>query len=186
MSLRPWEILFTFNQAPGSLAAQASASKSRSSLIPFVFMSACALLVLGISLPMMQFTTFAIFTERVSILAEIGTLYRDQEYFLALVVLAFCVILPFTKIMMADLLWRARQVNSDEFHQTMSRLRFLERWSAVEVLAVAMIVVLIRASVFGDAQSGTGLYFFVAAAITTASGTHWLRREAQRLQTNAA
>lgn len=186
MSLKPWEILFTLNQAPGSLASMASERKSRASLIPFVFMLALGFLILGITWPMVQMTTLAIFTDRVSVLKEIGTLYRQHEYFLALVVFGFCVVMPFSKIIMADLLWRTHQPNSAKFEKTMARLKFIERWSAVEVLAVAMIVVLIRGSMLGDAQSEPGLYFFVLAAITSGAGTHWLRREASRLQSNSA
>lgn len=175
MALKKWEWLFTFRRADNSLAIK----EDRRNKAVFVLLLLASLsLPLGIILPIIKISNFLIFSQKISILQELAHLLRGGDLLLALTVFIFSIAVPATKLVLADYAWRGLPVKNVQLHKHLERLEWIGRWSMTEVMVVAMVVVIARASLFGEADIGPGLYFFAASAACAALAINLIKRMA--------
>ena len=100
----------------------------------------------------------------------------DEQYLLGLVVIVFSIVFPFGKILVAAIVW-ARFRNTGHISLTwISRLEFLGRWSCADVLLVAMVIVVAKASGIAGASMEIGMWFFAAAIPLTAVAVHRVKK----------
>ena len=137
---------------------------------------------LGLVLPVVRVDKFFIFTDRVSIWDGITLLFRDGEYFIAIVVLVFSIIFPLIKLEQAHRLWRRIDVHSDRFDQRIRWLGWLSKWSMVGVFVIALIVFSVKASAIASATTEPGLYFFFASSLGTSIGIGRIKAAAERMR----
>lgn len=178
MKLRWWELAFTFRTAENSLSSHA---KGIEKLTPFFFGAACFLLVAGISLPIVQVSNLLIFSDRISIASSIYSLWKSDEYFIALIIVAFSIALPTAKVALADYVWRGCSFTQAQEGRSIGLLEWVGRWSMLDVLVIALIVVSLKASMFGDARSELGVYFFTASVVFSAIGVSLIRKTLKRI-----
>lgn len=169
MALKKWEWALTFRRAANSLATK---EDGRNKVVFFL------LLLSSITLPMVEISSFLIFSQKISILQELAHLLRGGDLLLALAIFIFSIAVPTTKLVLADYAWRGLPVKNVRLHKHLERLEWIGRWSMTEVLVVAMVVVIARASLFGEADIGAGLYFFAASTICAALAINLIKRMA--------
>ncbi len=148
---------------------------------PLLIFSLIAL-ALGLILPVIRVDKFFIFTDRVSIWDGIILLFSGGEYFIAIVVSVFSVILPLIKLEQAYRLWRRIDVHSDRFDQRIRWLGWLSKWSMVDVFVIALIVFSVKASAIANATTEPGLYFFFASSLGTSIGIGRIKAAADRIR----
>jgi len=148
-----------------SLTAQGSALADRQSgqLTTALLLLASCLLPIGLTLPALQTTHFAFWSDQHSILSFGVALYQGEEYWLALFVLAFSVAFPVTKLAWMWKLQFSRNTSPDQ-----ARLNILEvlgKWSMADVLVIALIVFSFKGNVLFGAEAMPGVFVFAAATL---------------------
>jgi len=120
---------------------------------------------LGIVLPLMRFETLYFFDRSPSLLGVVGTLWSGDDPVLAVVVGLVSVAFPVVKLLAisAEAIGVAR--NSG---WTMRLLPHLSRWSLMDVVLVALVIVAAKTGGIAQAFSQPGLWFYAASALVAA------------------
>lgn len=131
----------------------------------FLLILAPITFALGIILPLVRFESFYFFDEAPSLIGIVSTLFDGGDYLLAILVASFSIIFPFVK-QFAVLLEALNQNPNDG--GVMSRLvPVLSKWSMMDVLLVALVIVAAKTSGLANAFSQPGLWFYAASALLT-------------------
>ncbi|MEM9331780.1 MAG: paraquat-inducible protein A [Pseudomonadota bacterium] len=128
---------------------------------PILLLVASVSFGLGISLPLMRFEKLWVFSETPSLLTIVADLWREEEFLLTLVVVAFSILFPALKLLSAH---QAVYTNKAPMGWT----SVLAKWSMMDVLLVAIVVFAAKTSGLASAISQPGLWFFALSAITVA------------------
>lgn len=146
-------------------------------VLPLLTLAVIAL-GLGVFLPVVEVRNLVIFANRFSIMEAAWQLLIDEQYLLGLVVIVFSIVFPFGKILVAAIVW-ARFRNTGAISLIwISRLEFLGRWSCADVLLVAIVIVVAKASGIAGASMEIGMWFFAAAIPLTALAVHRVKKVA--------
>ena len=128
----------------------------RSKLIGLLLFAGSISFGIAVATPVINITTFYIFSDKVSIFSGVLDLLNGQEYVLAFIVFSISVVAPIVKIVMALNVWRRVPVNSEEFARWLGRIDLVSKWAMAEVLVVALLVVLVKASSLANAKTQPG------------------------------
>lgn len=92
--------------------------------------------------------------------------------------------LPYAKLALLAWVWRrGRPAGS---HRALELVEALGRWSLLDVLVVALVVVTLRGNFFVRTHIESGLYLFAAAALLSMALSAWTRRLAHRADAAAS
>lgn len=177
MRLKWWELAVTMKVAEDALATRAQGIEK---LTPCLFAISAMLLMAGVMVPIVQVSNLLIFSDRISIVGSIASLWRSNEYFIATIIVIFSILLPVMKIMLADYVWRGCSFLRAEQGRSVGILEWVGRWSMLDVLVIAMIIVSLKASMFGDARSELGIYLFSGSILFSSAGVALIRRAMKR------
>lgn len=131
------------------------------SLRALLFLAAAVFFGLGISLPILRFESFFLFSQTPSIIGIVGGLWRDGSLGLAAVLAAFSVLFPILKMSVAFLsVTRRRSVPQ--------WASLLSKWSMMDVLLVALVVFAVKTTGIATASSQPGIWFYGASTILLA------------------
>lgn len=128
---------------------------------------ALAILVLNINRPILHVEKFWIFGNSVSIWSGMMALYHASEVFLGSLILVFSIVIPIGKnlLLIAFLVtepWLGRRAD-----WLVRLLSAIGRWSMLDVLIVAVIVVALRLGGIAHANILPPLYWFIASVLLT-------------------
>lgn len=120
---------------------------------------------LGIVLPLMRFETLYFFDTSPSLLGVIATLWSGGDPALAVVVGLISVVFPVVKLVAisAEAIGLARGSGL-----AMRLLPHLSRWSLMDVVLVALVIVAAKTGGIAQAFSQPGLWFYAGSALTAA------------------
>ncbi|MCC0014434.1 MAG: paraquat-inducible protein A [Hoeflea sp.] len=120
---------------------------------------------LGIVLPLMRFETLYFFDQSPSLLGVIATLWTGDDPVLALVVGLVSVVFPVVKLVAiaAEALGLSRKPGL-----AVRLLPHLSRWSLMDVVLVALVIVAAKTGGLAEAFSQPGLWFYAGSALTAA------------------
>lgn len=123
-------------------------------------------LALGLVLPLMRFERLYFFDEQSSLLEIVAALWRGGDVLLAAVIGLVSVILPALKILF--LAAEALAVRNPG-QQFISRriVPVLSKWSMMDVLIVALVIVAAKTSGFASAFTQPGLWFYAVSSINS-------------------
>ncbi len=122
--------------------------------------------ILGIALPIVTVTKFAIFTTEYSIVKITIDLLTGYDVFLAIIVFGFSIAGPIFKFDQLWRVWRRYDATGEMARKAIRRLDLIGRWSMADVFIVAIAVVIAKTGdFFANANVGIGLYFFAASAL---------------------
>lgn len=140
-------------------------------LISFLLLLAPITFTLGIILPLVRFETFYFFDDTPSLLGIITTLFDGGDYLLAILVAGFSVVFPLIKQLAVTLeaVNHAPSQSEDLSEQGfLSKLvPVLSKWSMMDVLLVAIVIVAAKSSGVASAFSQPGLWFYASSALIT-------------------
>lgn len=161
------------------MAASGTSSAVSSAIAALALCASAGLLVAGVTLPILTVERFFFFTDTFSIVDAVGTLADEGEWLLAVVIGGFSVVFPVFKIIAAAGLWRMATGGGQVHVRAVRWLHTLGRWSMLDVLVAALVVVSAKASAIADASTEPGLYCFIAASVVLAGVTLWLEKAAE-------
>jgi paraquat-inducible protein A len=119
-------------------------------------------LALGIVLPLARFETLYVFNREPSLVDIVMSLFRDGDYALAAVVFLVSIVFPILKMLVV----MARPLGIvPEGGWSARLLPQLARWSLMDVLLVALVIVAAKTGGIATALSQPGLWFYAASAL---------------------
>tara|TARA_R110000751_G_scaffold234229_3_gene335574 strand:+ start:199799 stop:200335 length:537 start_codon:yes stop_codon:yes gene_type:complete len=135
-------------------------------LLPILLFAGPFCLALGLTLPLVRFEKLYFFEETPSLIQIIWTLGQDGNLLLAVLVALFSAIFPVAKLL--TVLFEAaskpdREKSGPAFLRGVFPL--LSKWSMMDVMLVALVIVAAKTSGVADAFTQPGLWFYAASAL---------------------
>jgi paraquat-inducible protein A len=168
--------IFSLLTVKGSLGRTA---KRRAQWINVALPAAAICFVLGVTLPIVRVENLFIFTEKVSIVGAVYQLASENEFLLAAIIALFSIGLPAAKILIADIVWRFCPAHTARNSRAFHILAKISHWSMLDVVVIAGVIVVYKASGLAEASSQPGLYFFFASIILSGLSMLAIRRSAE-------
>ena len=149
-------------------------------LTGLTFLLALGFWGVGITLPILNVTKFLIFEDEVSLIVMVLDLFEAGDVGIALIVFVFTIVLPAAKLILgAGLGWGAEsETRRAEWGVTI--LEAVGKWTMLDVMVVALVVVTMKTSWIADFELAPGLYFFAGSAILALLAGIGLKRAAVR------
>ena len=137
------------------------------------------LLGTGLFLPAIAVTQLGLFETEISIRTSLEALRDEGSYVLLAVILLFSVVLPYLKLLLLGwlMLWRGSGARR---HRLLRAIGGLGKWSMLDVLALALVVVTMREGFWVSTTLRPGIYVFAGAVVLAMLLTGWVTRLAAR------
>lgn len=132
--------------------------KTRIWVLRCLLLAASATFAAGIYLPMITITKLMFFTNEFSILSGIAELFREQKYFVFVLLAGFSIVLPVLKL--ATLYRYLFSRKSLQRHWVINWMHRFGKWSMLDVLVVAIIIVVVKLGALATVEVHQGLYLF--------------------------
>lgn len=136
---------------------------------------------IALFLPLARATRLVLFSEDISLIGLIAGLFRADEIMLAVLVTTFTIVVPLAKLGALQILYMRADPHGARFKRLLALLVETARWSMVDVLVLAVVIVSLKAHAFADVFSQSALYFFVAFVVLSTLGTVRLKKAVTRL-----
>jgi paraquat-inducible protein A len=158
----------------------ATDAKSSQMAVPTLLVAAFALFGLGIFLPFFHVTKFWVFSDAISVVSGIFTLFQSHEYFLFGILTLFTLIFPCVKLGLLAIVWTERKHDLARVRRLHDWVEHLGKWSMLDVFVVAILIVAMKSADVADLHIGLGLYLFTFSVITTQLTSSWISRLLRR------
>jgi paraquat-inducible protein A len=136
--------------------------------VPVALVLALACLAAGVTLPILDVSSFLVFHRPFSILDGIDALIVDGEWLVAAIIAVFSIGFPLLKIaVLVGFWWRLRR-GQRVSPRAFGWLASLGKWSMLDVFVVALLVLTLKAHAFAEAATALAVYPFLAAIFLTA------------------
>lgn len=130
----------------------------------FLLIGASISFGLGITLPLMRFESFYVFSTDASLIEVILSLWSGQDGALAILVALVSIVFPLAKI----LLVAAEEIagSQPKAPNALARLvPVLSKWSMMDVLLVAIVIFATKTSGLAQAFTQPGLWFYAGSSL---------------------
>ena len=128
--------------------------------------------LLSLAIPAMQVTQFFIFKDTISIWSAIEALFGDGEWAIGAVLFAFTVVFPLFKLTAIIHLFAGADLSRGNIEKQLGWLDQFGRWSMLDVLVAALLVVSLTATGLADARFLPGMYLFSVVVVATLLLSH--------------
>jgi len=125
-------------------------------------------------MPAVSITQFALFDETYSIIEGVFAFWSQERYGLFVLVFAFSVVLPVAKTTVAAWAWLRPAAADPALGKALRLFAAVSRWSMLDVLILAILVVALEGSLITTADIHVGLVLFAAAVVTSSVALHRL------------
>jgi paraquat-inducible protein A len=142
-------------------------------VLSFFIILATVFFVLGVILPVIQFTTVFVWTDEHSIATIIYALYRNDELFLCIVLFVFSILFPFLKLFYLLTLVTSPDLTPEFRAKSIATMEFLGRYSMTDVMVLALMIFYVNSLGYTEATVLPGAYFFAASALMTMLAYGW-------------
>ena len=126
---------------------------------------ATLLLIVGLTTPILTISQFIIIRNSFSVVSGIYELLNHGQIILFIVLVLFSVVLPILKLWILFRIVSNRQAHSSVINKYLHLMHDYGRWSMLDVLVVAMLVVMVKLGTIATVQVHFGLFVFGAAVL---------------------
>ena len=133
-------------------------------------------LALGLTLPLVRFEKLYFFEETPSLIAITTTLWRNGSVALALLVALFSAVFPTAKLFAVTVEAVATGYSAGRRPTAARWLPLLSKWSMMDVMLVALVIVAAKTSGVADAFTQPGLWFYAGSALSVTAAHFILGR----------
>ena len=140
-------------------------------MVPFLLMASTFALALGVTLPIVRFERLVFFEDTPSLVEIVATLWAEGSMALALAVALFSIVFPLVKL---------GTIHAAAFG-TARVPRWagaLSKWSMMDVVLVALVILAAKTSGLADAAAQVGLWFYAGSAVMGAAAAALVKRRA--------
>lgn len=153
--------------------AKTAYSPMRNVVLSLLIILATVFFALGVTLPVIRFTTVFVWTNEHSIMTIVYALYQNQEYFLCGVIAVFSVVFPFLKLFYLLTLVTSPDLPAEFRERSFSVMEWLGRYSMTDVMVLALLIFYVNSSGYTEADVQPGVYFFAASVLMTMFAYGW-------------
>lgn len=154
-------------------------------LVPLAIAGSIALLVLGLSLPLLHAQQLIFWKSEYSVWAGVVALWQENELVLAAVLFFFSIVFPIVKLSGLFIIW-CWQLADPQRVRLLHWLAMLGKWSMLDVFVVAILIVLVKIGPLAKVEPRQGVYFFTAAIMASMLTTMYVDRLARRKPVRSA
>lgn len=148
-------------------------SPLRNVVLSLLIILATVFFALGVTMPVIRFTTVYVWTNEHSIATIIYALYKNQEFFLCGVLAVFSVLFPFLKLFYLLTLVTSPDLPAEFREKSFSVMEWLGRYSMTDVMVLALLIFYVNSSGYTEADVQPGVYFFAASVLMTMFAYGW-------------
>ena len=123
--------------------------------------------LVSLFLPAMQIERLLFFKDTMSIWSTIAVLFKRGEWLIGPLLALFTIVFPLLKLGAIVHLFYSPVLGQGVLHHRLSRLEALGRWSMLDVMVAALLIVSITATKLADARFMPGMYLFSVAVVAT-------------------
>lgn len=144
-------------------------------------------LALGLTLPLVRFEQFFFFEDTPSLIGIILMLWQGGDQLLAVLVALFSVVFPVAKLLVVLNEAAVKRAGEDRQKGILSSfIPLLSKWSMMDVLLVALVIVAAKTSGVASAFTQPGLWFYAASALAVTVSHYLLQRRSPEQQKRPA
>ena len=136
-------------------------------LVPALLVLSALCLAFGLVLPLVRFEKLYFFNETPSLIDIVLSLWEQGSGGLALLVALFSIVFPVIKLFGIALEATAPPQGEGKAGWLARLLPVLGKWSMMDVMLVALVIVAAKTSGMASAFTQPGLWFYAASAIMT-------------------
>ncbi len=140
---------------------------NQAKLLTVLLLLNIALLVVGMTAPIITIEKFILIENTFSILSGSVQLFKEGKYFLFIVITSFSIILPLLKIAVLLMLVTIKENKTFNLHQYLHWMHQIGKWSMLDVFVVAILVVTVKLGAIANVEARYGLYLLTAAVLLT-------------------
>ena len=144
-------------------------------------MTASVLFVLGVTGPTLTIEKFIIAEHTFSIVGGIVGFWKEQQWFVLVIVTVFSLCFPVLKILALAGVWFAPVRDAASLKRWVDAVDRLGRWSMLDVFVVAVLVASVKLGAVAQVSLHTAIYAFAACVLLTMAASHWTGRVIARL-----
>ena len=131
----------------------------------WLLLLASLLLAIGLTTPMLTISQSIVIRSSFSVVSGLYELLKNGQIILFLLVTAFSVVLPVLKILLLFKLISRNQGHSEKIARYLKLMHDYGRWSMLDVLVVAILIVMVKIGTIATIQIHFGLFIFAAAVL---------------------
>ncbi|HXF55414.1 MAG TPA: paraquat-inducible protein A [Hyphomicrobiaceae bacterium] len=170
-------LAFAWVRIEGAPAVRSAATRPvwrlRNVVLSLFIILATVFFALGISLPVIRFTTAYVWTNEHSIVTIISALYGNEEYLLCTILFAVSIFFPFLKLMYLLTLVTSPDSATAFRSRSILTMEWIGRYSMTDVMVLALMIFYVNSSGYAAATVLPGAYFFAASVLMTMFAYGW-------------
>ena len=143
-------------------------------LINLLLMLALALLVIGVSAPLLTLEKMYFFENTVTLLSTVKGLFLQKDWFLFIVIAVFSLCIPVIKIAGLVLILNMEYAKNSFLDKTLHVIEVVGKWSMLDVFVVALLFVSVKLGTLANVTVHEGLYWFGGAVLLIQGLSVWL------------
>jgi paraquat-inducible protein A len=120
---------------------------------------------IGLFLPLITISKFIVINNSLSVISGLSELIRSGQILIFLIVGIFSVVLPIVKIGFLFLLLKPDSVNTHQHKKLLYLMHEYGRWTMLDVMVVAVLIVTVKLGVIASIEVHIGLYLFGLAVL---------------------
>ena len=136
-------------------------------IVPLFLVASAFCLALGLVLPLVRFEKLYFFSETPSLIGIVTSLWSQGSPALALVIALLSIVFPIAKLIGIAVEATAPSAGGRQDRAVARLLPILGKWSMMDVMLVALVIVAAKTSGMATAFTQPGLWFYAASAVMT-------------------
>ena len=152
--------------------------------VPFLIVLSLGMFLTALCLPLMRVEKQLLWKHwrnDYSVITGVSGLFDQKEYALAAILFFFSIVFPLVKFVGLSIIWAVR-LPKDNRQRLLHWLGILGKWSMLDVLVVAMLIVLVKLGPLAKVEPQTGIYVFALAILLSMITTMYIDYLAKRKQ----
>lgn len=147
--------------------------------VPILIVLSFALLLTGLSLPLMQVEKMLFWKNDYSVFRGVISLWDQGQYALAAILFFFSIVFPVGKLSALGVIWNVRLAEVKR-NAVLRWLGLLGKWSMLDVFVVAILIVLVKLGPLAKVTPQAGLYVFCSAILLSLVTSMYVESLAKR------
>ena len=143
-------------------------------VINLLLMLALALLVIGVTAPLLTLEKMYFFENTVTLISTVKGLFLQKDWFLFIVIAVFSLCIPVIKIAGLVLILNMEYAKNSFLDKTLHIIEIVGKWSMLDVFVVALLLVSVKLGVLAKVEVHYGLYAFATSVLITMSLSLWI------------
>ena len=136
-------------------------------IVPLFLVASAFCLALGLVLPLVRFEKLYFFSETPSLIGIVTSLWSQGSPALAAVIALLSIVFPIAKLIGIAVEATAPSAGGRQDRAVARLLPILGKWSMMDVMLVALVIVAAKTSGMATAFTQPGLWFYAASAVMT-------------------